>query len=154
MELELTYFPDEILLKPCSHFENKSKADIVNLAYEMAKLMMKKNGIGIAAPQIGLNERIFVISPMVLNDQCKHTVFIDPEITWRAPDLYTLSEGCLSIPNEKYEVARPAEISIKATNIDGKEFFLEKIGGMLGRVLQHEYDHLEGLLINRFQPGK
>ena len=114
---------------------------IKKLAHDMVDTMRKGNGIGLAAPQIGLLSRMFVCQ--VQGDIPR--VFINPEIINTSQEIVSYEEGCLSIPGVYADVKRPARIKIQAWNEDGKPFTLEA-DGILSRVIQHEYDHLNGKL--------
>lgn len=125
----------------------RSKAVIVSDPIEkglfkaMIGLMHVKKGIGLAAPQIGLPLRLFVTD--VKGD--KPRIFINPEITEYSADTCKKSEGCLSVPGVFKDIERPSRVKITATDLKGRQFTLE-CGGMLARCIQHEYDHLDGIL--------
>jgi peptide deformylase len=108
---------------------------------EMQRLMMEDKGVGLAAPQIGLLQRIFITHAE--GDQFR--VFINPAIIWTSQEQVKYEEGCLSLPGLWAEVIRPQSIKVQAWNEKGRAFTLE-VSGMLARVIQHEYDHLEGVL--------
>jgi peptide deformylase len=108
---------------------------------EMRRLMEKDKGVGLAAPQVGLLQRIFVTHAE--GDQFR--VFINPAIIWTSQEQAKYEEGCLSLPGLWAEVIRPQSIRIQAWNEKGRAFTLE-VSGILARVIQHEYDHLEGVL--------
>lgn len=115
--------------------------DVVRMAEEMVEAMIAGNGIGLAGPQVGHLERIFTLKigeddPMV---------FINPEITATSADLSSYEEGCLSIPGQYADVERPAELQIQAWNTRGRPFTIEA-SGLLATVIQHELDHLNGVL--------
>lgn len=98
-------------------------------------------GIGLAAPQVGRNERFFVCHL----DQMDPLVFINPEIIGTSEELSSYEEGCLSIPGMYGDVKRPAVIEIQAWNQKGRPFKLEA-DGLLATCIQHELDHLNGTL--------
>ncbi|HBG65798.1 MAG TPA: peptide deformylase [Treponema sp.] len=112
------------------------------LLEEMFKTMESANGVGLAAPQVGIAKRFFVI----VADDGVRRVFINPEITGTSDDAVDYEEGCLSIPGEYENIKRPSKVSVSALNEHGKRFFLENADGLLARVIQHEYDHLDGIL--------
>ncbi len=114
---------------------------IKTLADNMVTTMVNGNGIGLAGPQVGLLQRIFTVK--IGEDD--PIVFINPEITATSPELSAYEEGCLSIPGEYSDVKRPASIQIQAWNTRGRPFNLEA-SGLLATVIQHEYDHLNGVL--------
>ena len=115
---------------------------------DMFATMHEKNGIGIAGPQVGIDKRIFVIE---LDDEVKH-VFINPQITATSEETSMYEEGCLSIPGVYESIERPVKVTVQALNRDGKLFTLDA-DGLLARAIQHETDHLDGILfIDRGDP--
>lgn len=118
--------------------------DIKKLIKDMEEtLAASGNGIGLAAPQVGKNLRLFVVSPEVAKDG--HAVFINPVITQLSRPEQTLEEGCLSLPEEWHELSRPEKVTVKALDENGKKFKL-RAKGLLARLIAHEVDHLEGKL--------
>jgi peptide deformylase len=115
--------------------------DVVRLAEDMIDTMITGNGIGLAGPQVGRLERIFTVR-IGENDPL---VFINPEITATSADLSSYEEGCLSIPGQYADVERPAELQLQAWNTRGRPFTIEA-SGLLATVIQHELDHLNGVL--------
>ncbi len=117
---------------------------------EMYEAMKHGKGIGLAAPQVGRSVRVFVTG---LDDD-KLRVFVNPEIVLTSQEECDIEEGCLSIPGLYTKVRRPSMIKMQAFTEKGRPFVLEA-EGMLARVLQHEYDHLEGkLFVDRLPPGR
>lgn len=122
--------------------------EIKALIEEMFITMEAENGVGLAAPQVGRLLRLFVIEA---DDGIKRT-FINPQITGMSTETCLLEEGCLSIPKLYEEIERPVKVSIQALNEHGKPFVLDA-DGFLARIIQHEYDHLEGIMyIDRGDP--
>jgi len=115
-------------------------SDVRTLIQQMKKVMEENNGVGLAAIQIGEPTRIVICE---LND--KFYTFINPEITKFSQETSVMEEGCLSLPNIYGEVERPKKISLKAINFNGKKIKI-KAFGLLARVIQHEIDHLDGIL--------
>jgi len=115
--------------------------DIRKTAQSMIKIMQDDKGIGLAGPQIGLLKRIFVTH--IGGD--KPRVFINPSIIWTSQEEAVFEEGCLSVPGMYAEVKRPSQIKVQAWDEKGRAFTLD-VSGLLARVIQHEYDHLEGIL--------
>ncbi|HZI95594.1 MAG TPA: peptide deformylase [Candidatus Paceibacterota bacterium] len=115
-------------------------ADVRSLIEQMRKVMKQNNGVGLAAIQIGEPTRIIVCE---IDD--KFYAFINPEIIKSFPETSAMEEGCLSLPNMYGEVERPKKISLKAIDFDGKKIKI-KAFGLLARVVQHEIDHLDGIL--------
>lgn len=129
---------DELLRKKSRKIDEVNNR-ITTLIKDMFETMYAANGIGLAAPQVGILKRLFVIDigegPLV---------FINPEILSTEGAVCDI-EGCLSIPNEQDEVERPEKIKVKAINEKGEEFTLEA-EGLLARAICHENDHLDGIL--------
>jgi peptide deformylase len=116
-------------------------ARIKKIVADMAETMYEAPGVGLAATQVDIHERIVVID--VSDDQNELMVFINPEIVWASPEKKTWREGCLSVPEFYDEVERPAQVKVRALDIDGKEFEVDA-DGLLAVCLQHELDHLQG----------
>ena len=121
---------------PVKHID----ADVRSLIKQMKEIMEENNGVGLAAIQIGEPTCIIICE---IDD--KFYTFINPEIIKSFPETSVMEEGCLSLPNIYGEVERPKKITIKAINFDGKKIKM-KAFGLLARVIQHELDHLEGVL--------
>ena len=113
-----------------------------SLLDEMFETMDEADGVGLAAPQVGISKRFFVI---MIDDNIRR-VFINPVITKTSAETCSYEEGCLSIPGVNEAIVRPASISIAAINENGKHFTMQDVDGLLARVIQHEYDHLDGIL--------
>jgi peptide deformylase len=117
---------------------NKELNDFIN---EMFDLMYKGNGIGLAAVQVGRLVRVFITHL----PKDKPRVFINPEVVTTSIEENKFEEGCLSVPNLYSEIRRPAYVKVQAVNEKAKHFVLEA-EDLLARVIQHEYDHLDGVL--------
>lgn len=116
---------------------------------EMFETMLEADGVGLAAPQIGDSRRYFVI----ISDDEVRRVFINPQIIGTSNDLCDYDEGCLSLPGFNEKIQRPSKVTVQALNENGKPFTLEA-DGLLARIIQHEYDHLEGIVyIDRGDPN-
>ena len=124
------------------------------LAADMLETMRGADGVGLAAPQIGRLERMFVVdlSPMLGRNGESATdypaqpmVFINPEITWESDEETGFEEGCLSIPDVREVVYRPERVRMTWTDLDGQAHD-DTLAGLLARVAQHELDHLDGVL--------
>ena len=138
--LSILHYPDQRLhtiAKPVAAVD----ARIVQIVADMEETMYEASGIGLAATQVDIHERIIVID--VSEDRNELMVFINPELTWASPEKKSWREGCLSVPEFFDEVERPERIKIKALNQAGKPFELEA-DGLLAVCLQHEMDHLQG----------
>jgi|SRR3989344_2013011 len=118
--------------------------EVRNLIKEMKEtLAASENGIGLAAPQVGKNLRLFVISEEMA--KAGQAVFINPVITQISRPEKVLEEGCLSLPETWRELARPEKVTVKAMDENGDKFKL-RAKGLLARLISHEVDHLDGVL--------
>ncbi|MCM1221501.1 MAG: peptide deformylase [Lachnospiraceae bacterium] len=115
--------------------------DLKKLADEMFETMISANGVGLACPQIGQSRRMFV----AIADDDVRRVFINPQIVRTSSDVVPYEEGCLSVPQTYEEIMRPSKVTVQAQDLNGKHFMLEA-DGLLARVIQHEIDHLEGIV--------
>ena len=115
--------------------------EIRQLAEDMFETMIEADGVGLAAPQIGKSIRMFV----VIADDDVRRVFINPQIIKTSQETGEYDEGCLSIPQVYETIVRPVAVTVQALNENGKPFTLEA-DGLLARIIQHEYDHLDGIL--------
>jgi peptide deformylase len=138
------------LLRQKAEPVKKIDAALVQKAQEMIEALHEGKGIGLAGPQVGLLERIFVIH--IEGDEPR--VFINPSIIETSPETVKYEEGCLSVPGVWADVIRPKGVKVQAWNERGRPFTLET-EGILARVILHEYDHLEGVLfIDRLSEPK
>lgn len=143
----LTYGAPE-LKKVADSIENIN-GDIGLLAEQMFESMRIGKGVGLAAPQIGRLERLFVCH--VADDEPR--VFINPELVETSLEEITYEEGCLSLPGLYGEIIRPRMVTVQALDLDGKPFTM-RTDGFLSRVVQHEIDHLNGILFPDRMPEK
>ncbi len=133
----------------------KVSKKITELVNDLLETMYAKNGVGLAAPQIGVNYRVFVLDVSGENEPLKPMVFINPKIIKKSGAIVS-NEGCLSFPEAYTNVRRYKNITVKALDVHGRPFVLEANGGtLLTRCIHHEFDHLNGILfidhcINRF----
>lgn len=147
--LEIVTFGDGLLERPAGKVTEFDE-ELAGFIREMFETMRHGNGIGLAAPQVGVSKRIFVTA--VEGDDPR--VFVNPEIVSTSPELSEYEEGCLSFPGLYFTVKRPARVGIQAFDGSGRPFTLEA-GGLLARVILHENDHLDGkLFIDRVSPFK
>ncbi len=127
-------------------------ADTRRLIQDMFETMYEADGVGLAAPQVGVSQRVIVIDPH--EQDVKPFGLVNPVIVQSARDLERGEEGCLSIPGLKDIVERPAAVVVEGLDADGQPLHLEA-QGLLARVLQHEIDHLDGILFpDRLSPLK
>ena len=131
---------DEVLRKKCKPVEAIGKREMIILQ-DMADTMYKADGVGIAAPQVGILKRMFLVD---IGDENGLMVFINPEIL-EVSGSQCGDEGCLSLPGESHEVERPNYVKVKSFNEKGEEFILEG-EELLARAILHENDHLDGIL--------
>ena len=136
--------PDPILRKKCSPLE-KVDDQTRKLMKDMLETMYKAPGIGLAAIQIGILKRIVVIDISKDEEKKSPLFLINPEITFRSKKTSVYEEGCLSLPGQFAEIERPAECHLKYLDFDGKTKEL-KADGLLSTCIQHEVDHLNGIL--------
>jgi peptide deformylase len=123
--------------------------DTESLTGEMFAILKKHQGVGLAAVQIGVLQRIFVTRAGNIQ-----RVFINPSIIETSEELIDYEEGCLSLPGVWGQIMRPKTVRIQAWNEKGKPFTMDA-EGILARVIQHEYDHLDGaLFIDKLSPLK
>ncbi|MBW8788772.1 peptide deformylase [Rhizobium leguminosarum] len=140
----LIILPDPVLRQLSKPIE-RVDADLQRLADDMLETMYDAPGIGLAAIQIGVPRRMLVIDIAREGEEKQPQVFINPEILTSSDERSVYEEGCLSIPDYYAEVERPATVSVKYLDRNGKEQTVEA-DGLLATCLQHEIDHLNGVL--------
>jgi peptide deformylase len=119
--------------------------EVRRLMDDMLETMRQAIGIGLAAPQVGVAKRVIVLDVAREGEKPRPVMLANPEILWRSPELTTGSEGCLSLPEHYAEVTRPAEIRLRYLDYQNE---IREIGasGLLATCIQHEIDHLDGIL--------
>ena len=140
MLLPILYYPDPKLhtvAKPVAAVDRR----VQTLIADMLQTMYEAKGIGLAATQIDVHERLIVID--VSEERSEPLVLINPELVWHSSEKHLNEEGCLSVPGIYDRVTRARRIKVEAMNREGKLFTLEA-EGLLGTCIQHEMDHLEG----------
>ncbi|AJD39810.1 peptide deformylase [Rhizobium sp. SEMIA 4085] len=140
----LIILPDPVLRQVSKPIE-RVDADLKRLADDMLETMYDAPGIGLAAIQVGVPRRILVIDVSREGEEKQPQVFINPKIVKSSDERSVYEEGCLSIPDYYAEVERPATVSVEYLDRDGKEHTVEA-DGLLATCLQHEIDHLNGVL--------
>ncbi|HEU0202835.1 MAG TPA: peptide deformylase [Burkholderiaceae bacterium] len=138
--LSILEYPDPRLKKvaaPVKVFDERLR----KLIADMAETMYSAPGVGLAATQVDVHERVIVIDISETKDQLE--VFVNPEILWASEETVPCEEGCLSVPGVYDEVRRPARVRVRAQNADGETFELD-CEGLLAVCVQHEIDHLLG----------
>ena len=143
-KLQLKYFPADVLRQKAKKI-SRVDSSIRKLAQDMLETMYSSNGVGLAAPQVGVSKRMMVIDVAGEDEPHKPIVFINPEITDAEGDLIG-TEGCLSFPGVYFEVKRFNRVTVKYTNLSGKTIKMVAEGNLLCRAIQHELDHLDGEL--------
>ena len=140
----LIILPDPVLKQVSAPLEQVDDA-VRALSADMLDTMYDAPGIGLAAIQVGVPKRLLVIDLSKEDEDKNPQVFINPEILQSSDDRSVYEEGCLSIPDYYAEVERPARVTVRYVDLDGKERMLEA-EGLLATCLQHEIDHLDGVL--------
>lgn len=140
MILNITKLGEEVLRQVAQPVPEVND-EIRQLAQDMFETMIEADGVGLAAPQIGKSIRMFVV---IADDEVRR-VFINPQIIKTSEERCDYDEGCLSIPQIYETISRPKCVTVQATNENGKNFILEA-DGFLARIIQHEYDHLDGIM--------
>jgi peptide deformylase len=141
--LELVEFPHPALLRRASPLVKIDDA-VCDAVEQMFDIMYEAGGIGLAANQVGLPYRLFIVNVEARPDAGEELVFINPTLS-RPRGTAIQEEGCLSLPGLRMDVRRPEKVVIDAWSIDGQPIRLD-LDGLLARVVQHEFDHLEGRL--------
>ena len=137
--------PDPRLKKICAPIA-RITPEIEALADDMLATMYDAPGVGLAAPQVGQNIRLFVIDASRDPDLGRQPmVLVNPEISWVSDELNTYDEGCLSIPEQYADVTRPAQVRMRWLGLDGKTHE-QDFDGLWATCAQHELDHLDGVL--------
>ncbi len=141
-------YGDPVLRKVAQNIDKEGNIDVKKLVEDMFETMHAANGIGLAAPQIGLSLRLFVVDGSETEDEeikDFKQVFINAQLLNEEGEKWAFEEGCLSIPNIREDVMRPAKLRIRYYDLDWN-LHEEEYEGMKARVIQHEYDHIQGVL--------
>ena len=148
----ILHYPDKRLREPGKRVATVTP-EIQQLIDDMAETMYAAPGVGLAATQIGEAVQVFVIDVADEGEPSDLRVFVNPEIL-ETDGSTTFEEGCLSFPGAREEIERAAKVRVRAQDRDGKTFELEA-EGLLAIAIQHEYDHLQGvLMIDKLGPLK
>ncbi len=149
LEYDLTLYPAPVLRQVADPVETFDQA-LADLVEAMFARMRASQGVGLAAPQIGLKRRILVLNPT--GEEADDLVLINPRIVDYAGPKTRFDEGCLSFPAIYAEIERPAACTVEAVGLSG-EPLRQDYEGFTSRIIQHEHDHLEGiLLVDRMSP--
>jgi peptide deformylase len=147
----IVVYGDPVLKKKARDIK-KGEVDVSQLAEDMFETMYAARGIGLAAPQIGKSLRMFVVDggPMEEDELADFKkVFINPEIIEESGEPWVFEEGCLSIPNIREDIERNASLKIRYYD-EHWEAHEEEFDGMKARIIQHEYDHIQGILFTDY----
>lgn len=144
---EIVIFPDERLRRPNSEIK-AFDANLKALTDDMFETMYADEGIGLAAPQIGINKTLVVIDiPDDNGNQGDHKlVMVNPKITWFSDNIVESDEGCLSVPGYQDKIERYDSVSVTFKDVYGNDQCMEKVTGLLAICMQHEIEHLSGKL--------
>lgn len=123
---------------------NKFDQDLKDLVDNLIETMRLNEGVGLAATQVNVVKQVFVIDKGLIDEAWEVQAYINPEIL-ESEGLENLEEGCLSIPGIRAEVERPPAIKVKYQTLEGK-LIEEQLEGLIAKVFQHEFDHLNGVL--------
>jgi len=148
---QITHYPADVLggrAEPVDQIDD----NIRQLVDKMIDIMLKNKGVGLAAPQVGVSLRLFIISLDGSRENVR--AYVNPTVT-PAGELDAIDEGCLSVPGIYTKIRRYKKCEVTATDLDGNEF-TDQAEGLYARALQHEYDHIEGItIVNRMgQPAR
>lgn len=147
--LDIYTLGEEVLEQKCQPV-TKFDSGLRVLVNAMFETLDEADGVGLAAPQIGVSSRLFVINIRNVEKRA----FVNPQIIETSIETTSAEEGCLSIPGVWHDVERPSKVTVQAQDIEGKSFVV-KAEGLLARAIQHENDHLNGMLfINRLSEAE
>ncbi|QDU69620.1 peptide deformylase [Engelhardtia mirabilis] len=150
LEFDLTLYPEPVLRKRAEAVTDFD-AGLKAIVEAMFRCMATAGGVGLAAPQVGLKRRILVAN--ATGEPGDDLILVNPTILERTGSTTVYEEGCLSFPGIYAEVERPDRCKVRAQDLEGNEFEAE-FEGFPSRIVQHEYDHLEGvLLVDRMSPA-
>ena len=145
--MKLYEYPDPILRQKCAKVADVDDT-LRKILDDMLETMYADKGCGLAAPQVGLLQRMIVLDPNPSDEDlsARQPMFlINPEIIWKSDELVLFNEGCLSLPDQRAEVERHEKVRVRYIDYDGspKEILADDL---LAIILQHEIDHLDGIL--------
>ena len=150
MILPIYLYGSQVLRTVAQEDDLSDREAIANLIEDMVETMHHADGCGLAAPQVGVSKRILVVDGNDLADRYPelkgfHREMVNPRFTFESEETSSYEEGCLSIPNVDAEISRPKKIRVRYVNTDFVEVE-EDFEGFAARMIQHEMDHLEGIL--------
>ena len=140
--LEIKKYPNPILRKKSKEVKEITP-EIKQLAQDLIETMLKSEpeGIGLAAPQVGVSKRIIAVAT-----ESGPAVLVNPKIIHKSREKEVMEEGCLSLPNIWLDIKRPKEVEVEALDINAKKIKI-RTDGVFAKILQHEIDHIDGILI-------
>lgn len=147
---DIIIVPDPVLKQQAQEITSVN-ADIQKQMDRMIQTMYDAPGIGLAANQVGILNRVIVMdmADREEGEKAKPWFMVNPEIIWESEQMSVMQEGCLSIPQQYADVERPAEVRVKYLDYSGKEAEMEA-SGLLSHCVQHEIDHLDGVLFTDY----
>lgn len=143
--MEIVHYPSQILEQVCEEvtvFDD----DLRDVAQEMAVTMYSSRGVGLAAPQVGLNKRIITIDPTAGSARDGLIALVNPKVTWQSKEIVSLLEGCLSLPGTIVTVERSECIETSYQTVEGVSM-TASFTGWAARIILHEIDHLDGVMM-------
>ncbi len=151
MHFDLTLYPDPVLRRRTAPVE-AFDAELGEIVEAMFERMYESRGVGLAAPQVSIKKRILVLNPT--GEKADELALINPTLVERFGPTTVFEEGCLSFPGIYAEIERPESCRVQAFTVRG-EALERSFDGFTSRIIQHEYDHLEGiLLVDRMPPAE
>ncbi len=150
---DIVVHPDDRLRAPCRLAADMEWSALQTLADDLLATMYAAGGRGLAAPQIGVARRAFVMDAGWKDGVAAPRVVLDPRLVWRSDATETATEQCLSIPGRPVDIARPAAIRVAWFDLDGTAH-VDDWTGIDARIAQHEMDHLDGILIVDDRPAR
>lgn len=155
MKYPITVYGNPILRKVAKPID-KDQEKLAEFIENMWETMYQSDGVGLAAPQVHKSIRLFVLDASTAGEEEPELadfkkVFINPEILERKGEEWTMNEGCLSLPEIREDVSRPETVTIKYQDENFDEH-IETYSGFAARIIQHEYDHLDGILFIDYLP--
>jgi peptide deformylase len=153
LEFAVTLYPEPVLRKTAEEVTTFD-GDLGKTVEAMYHVMFESQGVGLAGPQVSLRKRILVMNAEGDREKPElNLTLINPRIVERTGDKTLMEEGCLSFPDIFAEIVRPENCVVEAFDVEGQPLRFE-LTGFISRVIQHEYDHLEGvLLVDRMSPA-
>ncbi|KAG8634999.1 hypothetical protein MANES_17G113300v8 [Manihot esculenta] len=142
--LKIVEYPDPILRAKSKRIDTFDE-NLKKLVDEMFDVMYKTDGIGLSAPQVGINVQLMVFNPVGERGEGEEIVLVNPRVNKYSKKMVLFNEGCLSFPRIYADVERPESVKIDARDINGARFTVN-LSGLPARVFQHEFDHLQGIL--------